>query len=111
MHIAIAVIVLLQPAVSIGASAAMQAGSLNAATEMVAEGEMPGCHGASPVAPDCCADMNGTGCGMDCGTASSAISQPPLSVCPFAHIPLRAALPGAAPQLPPSSLYKPPRTS
>ena len=93
-HIALAILVLAQPVASAGAWASMMASMLDAAVE----------------APDH-HNMNGVYCGMDCGTASSVVSQPVILPAPVGHGIYAAAVIYASPQHPPASLYKPPRTS
>ena len=77
--------------------------------------DMPGCHempadSQDAPLPDCCDGMDGVYCGMDCGTAGSAVSQ--LAVIPAlpGHGAYVAAGGYAAPEPPASFLYKPPRT-
>jgi hypothetical protein len=85
----------------------MMSAGMDAAAEQAANP----CHEAVPDVPDCCDDMNGAACGMDCGTASSAVSSSLALSGPSGH---GAWSPGAiyaAPDHPPESLFKPPRIS
>jgi hypothetical protein len=129
LHVSLAILVLVQPATSAAAWAAMMAAQLdivsNARAEMpgmemsgmemsgmeMSGMEMSGCHEAGPDVPDCCDSMNGVACGMDCGTASPAVNQPPLLAGVNGHGAFVPALPPAASASLPTTRYKPPRTS
>lgn len=114
VHISLAILVLAQPAASGAVWAAMMAAQLDSVSDTGSEMssmKMPGCHEAESEVPDCCDTMNGVACGMDCGTASPALNQPPLLTGITGHGAFVPALPSAAPASPPAILYKPPRTS
>ena len=114
MHLALALFILVQPAMAVGAGAAMVAGELAATVNLdqsMAEDGMAGCHGDTAAAPDCCADMGSLICGMDCGTATSAPVGTPFFSCQAGHGVFQAQRPAAAPDAPPTFFYKPPRTS
>lgn len=111
LHIALAILVLAQPVASATAWASMMAPVLAAAAEAPGHHDMPGCHDAAPEMPDCCDGMNGISCGMDCGTASSAVSQLMFLPAPVGHGVYVAQARYAPPQHPPTALFKPPRTS
>ncbi len=86
----------------------MLASGLDAA---VAQAEMPPCHEATPEVPDCCEDMSSAACGMDCGTASPAISQSQVLAGVPGHGAWNAGAYYASPDHPPESFFKPPRIS
>lgn len=115
MHIALAILVLAHPVAGAGAWASMMAAGLDAAAAAPAD-KMPGCHEAMPDAPaadlpDCCDSMDGALCGMDCGTASPAVTQPlVLSGLP-GHGAWTESATYAAPNHPTDNAFKPPRTS
>ena len=110
LHISLALLVLAQPV----ASAATWSAMLSAQLDAISHGqsvEMPGCHEAMPELPDCCDGTDGVHCGMDCGTASPAVSQAIELAPPSGHGAWTPAAAYVAPSSPPTSLYKPPRTS
>lgn len=111
LHIALAILVLAQPVASSIAWASMMSSALDTAAEAAAHHDMSGCHEAAPEMPDCCDGMNGVSCGMDCGTACSAVSQPLILPAPAGHGIYAAAADYASPHHPSTSLFKPPRTS
>ena len=111
MHIALAILVLAQPVASVSAWAAMMGSMLDTAVETPMDPDAPPCHQAESDAPDCCDSMNGIDCGMDCGTASSAISQPAVLPGVPGHGVFAEAVRYAPPHHSPGSLFKPPRTS
>lgn len=73
--------------------------------------EMPGCHDAEPAAPDCCAEMDGVSCGMDCGAVSPALGQAALAEALAGHGAFEGRPIYAAPLRSPNTFLKPPRTS
>lgn len=111
LHIALAILVLAQPVASAGAWASMMSAMLDAVEESTGHHDMRGCHDAVPDKPDCCDNMSGVTCGMDCGIAVSAVSQPVSLPVPAGHGIYAMAADYASPQHPPTFLYKPPRTS
>ncbi len=111
LHIALAILVLAQPAAGAAARVSMMAAALEAAVEAPADHGMPGCHGETTTPPDCCDSMTGATCGMDCGTASPAVDNPLLPQSLTGHGIYAGTLRYAALTHPPTSLYKPPRTS
>ena len=138
LHVALTLLVIFQPAVSAAAWAAMMATQVDGATShhsglsgtvvsgmamsgmamsgmsmsdrQISDRKMAGCHGAEADVPRCCEAMDGVACGMDCGTASPAVHQPPLLLGVTGHGAFEPALPCAAPSSPPTILYRPPRT-
>ena len=119
MHIALAILLLAQPVAGAGAWASMMAAGLDATAHALAEAPaeaMPRCHEAASDAPaadmpDCCVSMDGVSCGMDCGTASPAVTRTvALPGLPGHGVYIEAVI-YAAPDRPAESTFKPPRTS
>ena len=115
-RIALAILVLAQPVASAGAWASMMAAGLETTGQEMPADAMPGCHEAmsdAPAAdmPDCCDSMDGVACGMDCGTASPAVTQATVLPGLPGHGAWTEAATYAAPDHPTESAFKPPRTS
>jgi hypothetical protein len=113
LHTALAILVLAQPVAGAGAWAAMMSARLDGAAMTADMGGKPtaGCHDAMPETPDCCDQMDGVHCGMDCGTVSPAVSQHLALLPDPGHAAWNSAVPYAAPDHPPGFFFKPPRTS
>jgi hypothetical protein len=98
-------LVLAQPVASYGAM-------LHGAEEPAASMAMD-CHDKSPasIVPDCCDEMDGASCGMDCSTVSSAVATRVSLDSEPDHGPVNVERRHVEPHSLTGSLFKPPRTS